>query len=329
MVQILGKDVGVTGFGLMGFTWRNPPIEPEVAYDAMKAALNAGCTNWNGGDFYGTADYNSLHLLAGYFTKYPEDASRVVLSIKSGLRPDFSLDGSVEYVRDRVNNAVKILDGKKKIDIWEYARVPTNVDYFEVTLPELQKCVDEGLIGSIGLSEVSAETIRKAVKVVKISAVEVELSPWSTDILTNGIAEACGDNGIPIIAYSPMGRGMLTGQIKSPDDIPKGDFRHSIPRFFPENFHLNMKLVHSLEEVAKKQDCTPAQLALAWTRQAGQSLKSKPEILPIPGAVTVWRVLENSNAVKLSQEAMDEINKILQEVEVVGGRYDDNHHING
>jgi pyridoxine 4-dehydrogenase len=166
----------------------------------MKAALEAGCTLWNGGDFYGSPDYNSLQLLAGYFTKYPEDADKVILSIKSGITAQFKPDGTPEFVRDRVNNANKILDGKKKIDIFEYARVPTNVDFFDVTLKELEKCVAEGLIGSIGLSEVSAATIRKAASVAKIAAAEVELSLWSTDILTNGVAEACGETGIPIVA---------------------------------------------------------------------------------------------------------------------------------
>lgn len=185
---------------LLGFTWRPQPSKPEDAFITMKAALNAGCVFWNGGDIYGAPNYNSLQLLNGYFAKYPEDADKVIISIKSGMRPDFSIDGSPEYVRDRINNAVKILDGKKKIDIWEYARVPTNVDFFKVTLPELQKCVDEGLIGAIGLSECSAETVRKAAKIVNIAAVELELSPWSTDILTDGIAEACGEVGLPIVA---------------------------------------------------------------------------------------------------------------------------------
>lgn len=172
----------------------------------MKAAVEAGSVFWNGGDLYGPAHHNSLHLLAGYFTKYPEDAEKVVLSIKSGCHfgPDgwanFDFDGSPEYVRDRVNNALAILDGKKKIDVFEYARTPKNVDFFDVTLKELAKCVDEGLIGGIGLSEVSAETIKKAASVTKIAGVEVKLSPWASGILHNGVAEACAEVGTPVIA---------------------------------------------------------------------------------------------------------------------------------
>ncbi|KFZ00834.1 hypothetical protein V501_10430 [Pseudogymnoascus sp. VKM F-4519 (FW-2642)] len=321
MVKIQGKEVGETGYGLMGFTMPQKLIEHEQAFQAMKAALEAGATSWNGGDFYGTPDYNSLHLVAAYFTKYPEDADKVVLSIKSGFKTGFEIDGSPEYVRNRVNNANKILAGTKKIDIFEYARVPTNVDFFSVTLKELQKCVEEGLIGGIGISEVTAATIKKSAAVAKIDAVEVELSLWSTDILTNGVVEACSEANIPVIAYSPLGRGMLTGQIKSADDIPEGDFRRRFPRFQPENFHHNIELVQRLEEVSKRSGCTPGQLAIAWVRQAGKTVKGSPQILPIPGATKKERVDENCKTVTLDITALADIEKILAEVTIVGGRY--------
>ncbi|OBT91027.1 hypothetical protein VE02_00145 [Pseudogymnoascus sp. 03VT05] len=321
MVKIQGKEVGETGYGLMGFTWSPKPTQPEEAFPAMKAALEAGAIFWNGGDFYGTPDYNSLHLLAAYFTKYPEDADKVVLSIKSGYKANFGIDGTVENIRDRVNNCNKILAGTKKIDIFEYARIPTNVDFFTVTLKELQKCVEEGLIGGIGLSEVAVATIKKSAAIAKIDAVEVELSLWSTDILANGVVEACSEANIPIVAYSPIGRGMLTGQIKSADDIPEGDFRRMFPRFQPENFHYNLELVQRLQEVSKRSGCTPGQLAIAWVRQAGKTVKGSPEILPIPGASRKERVEENCKAVTLDKSALADIEKILAEVTVVGGRY--------
>lgn len=167
----------------------------------MKAALEAGATFWNGGDFYGTPEYNSLHLLAAYFTKYPEDADKIVLSIKSCYSPaKFEADGRPEYLREQISKCNKVLAGKKKIDIFEYARVPTNVDFFSVTLKELEKCVAEGLIGGIGLSEVSAATVKKATATTKIDAAEVELSLWSTDIFTNGVMDACSEANIPVIA---------------------------------------------------------------------------------------------------------------------------------
>ena len=295
----------------------------------MKAAFDAGQYLWNGGDFYGTEEYNSLHLLAAYFDKYPEDADKVVISIKSGLTAQHTIDGSAAYVKSRVENSLRLLDGKKKIDIFEWARIPDNVDFWTETLPTLQKYVDEGKIGSIGLSEVSAKTIRRAAQITKISSVEVELSLWSTDILTNGVAEACGEFNIPITAYSPMGRGMLTGQIKSADDIPEGDFRRFVPRFLPENFDLNLKLVHRLEEVAKRQGCTPGQLSLAWVRQACKNLKVCPEVIPIPGASSEERILENAKVVKLDEQALKDIEKILGEVEIVGRRYPEHMALEG
>ena len=121
--------------------------------------------------------------------------------------------------------------------------------------------------------------------------------------------------------YAPLGSGILAGQIKSYDDIPDGDFRKGMPRFQPENFHLNMELVNRLQEVAKHQGCTPAQLSIAWARQACENIKGSPEVIPIPGAVTKERILENAKAVKLDEQTLKDIEKILGEVEVVGRRY--------
>ena len=122
---------------------------------------------------------------------------------------------------------------------------------------------------------------------------------------------------------------MLTGQIKSPEDIPEGDFRRTHPRFLPENFHFNLELVNRLQAIAKRQGCTPGQLALAWARQAGKSIKGDPAIIPIPGAVTEERVLENAKVVKLDKQAIKDIEQILSEVEVVGNRYPADHKIEG
>jgi pyridoxine 4-dehydrogenase len=166
----------------------------------MRAALKVGCNFWNGGEFYGTAEYNSLHLLQRYFTKYPEDADKVVLSIKGGVAPgEMRPDGSPKNIRRSIDYCNDLLAGTKKIDIFECARVDPNTP-IEITLKELEKCVEEGKIGGIALSEVGAATIKKAVKVTKIVAVEVELSLWSTDIFQNGVATACAENDIMVVA---------------------------------------------------------------------------------------------------------------------------------
>jgi len=185
---------------LQGLTWRPKPQSEEESFKAMRASLAAGCNFWNGGEFYGTPDFNSLTLLEKYFTKYPEDADKVVLSIKGGLLPGLIPDSSPENVRRSIDNSLKLLNGKKSIDIFECARVDKKTP-IETTLKVMEdEYVKTGKIGGIALSEVSAATIERAAKVTKIVAVEIELSLWSIDPLTNGIFEACARNGIPVVA---------------------------------------------------------------------------------------------------------------------------------
>lgn len=175
----------------------------------MRTALQNGCNFWNGGEFYGPPEYNSLVLLERYFAQYPEDADKVVLSIKGGFNTKAQkIDGSPEGIRRSLGDVIKQLNGRKKVDIFECARRDPDVP-LEVTFGTLQKeYIDKGLLGGISLSEVRASTIHEAVKHAKIVAVEVELSLWSTDVLTNGVAAACAQYNIPLVAYSPLGRGV-------------------------------------------------------------------------------------------------------------------------
>ena len=182
---------------LTGLT-RNPALPDEKAFEAMRAALSQNCNLWDGGEFYGSPEINSLTLLKKYFDKYPEDADKVVLNIKGGLRPGMIPDGSPEFVRQSVERCITLL-GDKKIDMFECARRDPNTP-LDVTLSALDDLVKEGKIGGIALSEVSANTIREAVKITKIVAVEVEISLFCTDPLINGITEACAEFDIPIIA---------------------------------------------------------------------------------------------------------------------------------
>lgn len=285
----------------------------------MNAAYEHGAVFWNGGEFYGTPDYNSLHLVAEYFTQYPAETENVVLSIKGGLKPNLQVDGSREGVRRSVDNVLRLLNGKKTLDIFECARVDPNVP-IETTIAALAEYVREGKIKGISLSEVKAETIRRAHKVHPICAVEVEFSLWATDILENGIASTCAELGIPVVAYSPLGRGFLTGEIKSPEDIPEGDFRKALPRFQPEVFGKNIEMVVKLQKLAEKQGCSPAQLALAWVKHLSGK-NGLPQIIPIPGATTDKRVIENVQDIQLAESHLQEIDEILKTSEVIGGRY--------
>lgn len=175
----------------------------------MRCALSQGANFWNGGELYGSAERNSLHLLNEYFTKRPGDAEKVVLSIKGGLAPgEMRPDGSEKNVRRSIDECLRVLDGKKSLDLFECARVDPNTP-IEVSIRTMAEYVKEGKLGGISLSEVGADTIRRAAKVHKISAVEVEFSITSPDILHNGIASTCAELEIPIAAYSPLGRGLL------------------------------------------------------------------------------------------------------------------------
>ena len=252
----------------------------------------------------------------------------MVLSIKGGLR-NFAPDGSPEYVRKSVENCLRMLGPVGKIDIFECARRDPKVP-LETTLNTLAQLVNEGKIGGVGLSEVSAATIRQAAQVTKIVAVEIELSLWCTEPLTNGIAAACKELDIPIVAYSPVGRGFLTGQLKRPEDIPEDDMRRTFPQFQAENWDTNMKLVQELEKVATEKKCTPAQLAIGWLLTLSKRA-DMPTIVPIPGTRGVGRIEENAREVLLSEEEMKKIERILATGKVAGERYSTRgmEHVNG
>ena len=231
----------------------------------------------------------------------------------------FALDCSPTAVRNFVDSANKILDGKKRIDIFGCGRVDKKVP-IEDTVGELAKLVNEGKIGGIQLSEVSAVTIRRAAKIAKIDMVEAEISLWATDVFENGVAETCAELGITMIAHTPLGAGMLTGQIKSLDDMPANDYYRFFPRFQPENFDTNLQLVVKLEEIAREKGCTPAQLALAWIK--GQSGRPHmPLFVPVAGARSEERVKENATEVSLSEFEFAAIKRILDSFPIVGGRY--------
>jgi len=175
----------------------------------MRAAVSLGAVAWNGGEFYGPPERNSLHLLNEYFSKYPGDADKVVLSLKGGAIPgELVPDSRKANVARSIDECLKVLDGKKFIDLFECARLDGETP-LEETIGAIAEYVKAGKVGGISLSEVSAETIRKAHAIHPISAVEVEFSLFSTDMLSNGVAAACAELGITVVAYSPLGRGFL------------------------------------------------------------------------------------------------------------------------
>ncbi|KAI9722795.1 MAG: Pyridoxine 4-dehydrogenase [Chrysothrix sp. TS-e1954] len=318
MAQVCGKHVGSTGFGLMGLTWRPQPCPTSQAIQTMRTAVTKGATCWNAGEIYGKPEYNSMHIINEYFSKYPEDADKVIINVKSGVNlATMQPDGSEEGVRRGIENCNRILAGKKFLDTFECARVDPKTPV-EETMKALQKCVNEKKIGGISLSECSAETVKRAAKVAKIDTVEVEFSLYATDPLKNGVAQACAENGIVMLAYSPLGRGFLAGSIKTLDDVSMQ--LKQFPRFSPENFDNNLKLAQEVEKIASKKRCTSGQIAIAWVKSFSGA-KGMPTIIPIPGATTDARVIENTTDVTLSSDEMKEINDALAKCEVKGSRY--------
>ncbi|KAJ5517100.1 hypothetical protein N7527_008660 [Penicillium freii] len=321
MPSLLGKEIGPIGYGTMRMTWNAQPPSHEVCFETLNTTLELGANFWNAGELYGTPEYNSLHLLNKYFAKYPENADKVVLSVKGGLKKgELIPDGSEENIRRSVDECLRLLDGKKKLDIFECARQDSAFPV-EQTIKVLVEYVKEGKIGGIGLSEVDAETIRRAHKVHPIAAVEVEMSLWSTDILQNDIAKTCAELDIPVIAYSPLGRGVLTGAVTSLADIPHDDIRHHMSRFQEDNFKHNLKLINEVNDLATRKGVAPAQIALAWIRTKSDK-PGMPTIIPIPGGTTKDKVVQNmGSAQALTDSEMAEIDAILEEHTVSGPRY--------
>lgn len=264
--------------------------------------------------FYGPPHANSLHLVRHYFTRYPEDASKVVLSIKGAFnRSAYIPDCSPEGIRKAVEESLEILGGVKSIDIFECARVDPNVP-IETSVAAFEELIEEGKISGYGLTEVNATTIRRAHAVHPIAAVEIELSIFTRHVLEeSGVADTCRELDIPLIAYAPLDRGWLTGEIKSYNNLPAGDFRQKLPRFQPGAFEQNVKLVNAVHGIAQRKGCTAAQVAIAWVIQNGA--------IPIPGATRVGKVIENCTLVRLSNSEMAEIQHFIETLAVVGERY--------
>ncbi|KAK0665932.1 NADP-dependent oxidoreductase domain-containing protein [Cercophora samala] len=311
-----------TGLGLLGYTWRPKKPTDDQAFAAMKAAIAHGATLWSSSSIYGLPPdppTAGLHLLRRYFTKHPEDAPKVTLFIRACFdAQNFTASCSPEGVRASWEECNAILGGVKFIDVFGPARMDQNIPV-EVTVGALKQLKDEGKIGAVGLSEVRAETIRRAAAIVPIAHAEVEFSLWSTEILTNGVAKAAKEHGVVLWSYAPLGYGFLTGQIKTIEDIPEGDGRLMFGRFQPENFAKNLELVDKVKAFAENKGVTPAQLALAWIRSHANT-GDVGDLVPIPGATSADRVIENCKVVEITPQEKEELDKIVKSFPVAGHR---------
>jgi len=313
-----GLAIGAISYGAMNHTWTPKPSSQDKVDGALDAALSrGGPVMLNTGTFYGNPDNptSNLDAIGDWMRRNEDRASQFVVSVKGGMdMSKHAPDTSESFLRKEIEDAAKRL-APAKIAIFECARVDKSRPQEEV-MKTLLKLRDEGLFQHIGLSECSAETIRKSHAVAPIAGVEVEYSPWSLDIERNGVLSTCQELGIAILAYSPLGKGFLTGSIRSHDDLPENDMRRNFDRFQPDVFDQNLKIVDEISELAKKKGVTNAQLVLAW-------LISVPGVVPIPGSTRAEGVTESLGAydVKLSEEDIAALRKVIDNANVKGLRY--------
>ncbi len=309
-----GLEVSALGLGCMGMSEFYGPADEATNLGVLNAALDIGINFLDTADMYG-AGANERLLEKVLKTRRHE----VVLATKFGnMRGSdgafLGINGRPEYVRSACEASLKRL-GVEHIDLYYQHRVDPNVA-IEETIGAMAELVKAGKVRHLGLSEASAITIRRAAKVHPIAALQSEYSLWTRD-LEPKILPVCEELGIGVVAYSPLGRGFLTGAFKQIDDLDAGDFRRSNPRFSGDNFAANLHLVEIVSQIAREEGYTPAQVALAWL------LDCAPYIVPIPGTRSIKRLKENALAVaaRLGEAQLERLYGILREQPVAGERY--------
>ena len=305
-------EVFPIGLGAMGMSEFYGQADDKESIKTLHAALEHGVNFIDTADMYGTGK-NEILLNEAFHDRW----DKVVLSTKFGieLKDDGTrgcVNGKPEYVKKACEACLKRL-GKDSIDLFSLHRVDPNTP-IEETVGAMSELVKEGKVRYIGLSEASGETIRKANSIHPLTAVQSEYSLWSTDIEADSLP-VMRELGIALVAYSPLGRGFLTGQIKKFEDLEDGDFRKVNPRFMGENFEKNLQLVQKLETFAHERKIKASQLALAWLLNQGE------DIFPIPGTTKIQNLLENIDAIniQLTQEEIITLKSIMDSIS--GTRY--------
>ncbi|GHF28849.1 aryl-alcohol dehydrogenase-like predicted oxidoreductase [Deinococcus metalli] len=314
--------VSALGLGCMGMSAFYGPRDQDENLRTLDRALDLGVTFYDTADMYGP--HTNEELLGGWLQGKRD---RVVLATKFGIVFDPSapggrrIDGTPGYVK----RAVEASLGRLKtdhVDLYYLHRVDPATP-IEDTVGAMAELVQAGVVRAIGLSEVSADTLRRAHAVHPITAVQSEYSLWTRDP-EDDVLQTCRDLGIGFVPYSPLGRGFLTGQITSPEDFAPDDFRRHNPRFQGEAFQKNLDLVRQVETIAAEKGCTPGQLALAWVLAQGDDL------VPIPGTKRVAYLEENVGALDVHLDADDlaRIDAAFPRGAATGDRYPDMSAVN-
>ncbi|HEX3465130.1 MAG TPA: aldo/keto reductase [Candidatus Elarobacter sp.] len=319
-----GPQAGAIALGCMGMSEFYEPVPEREAIATIHRALELGVTLIDTSDMYGRGENERLVGRA-----LRDRRERAVLATKVGIvrsadDPQYrGVNGRPEYIRAACDASLARL-GVEYVDLYYLHRLDPAVPV-EESVGAIAELIAAGKVRNAGVSELSAATLRRAANAARIAALQSEYSLFTRDVETNGVLATARELGIALVAYAPLGRGMLTGAVRSTNTLADGDVRRRVPRFDPGNFEHNLALVDALTAIAREHHCTPAQLALAWVLSRGE------DVFALPGCEHVAHVEENARAaeIRLAPDVAEGIGALFPPGAAAGSRLRDVRFVHG